>query len=149
MLGKAKKSIIVCARRTVTNIISEYHDWNYALVPNPILRASVAQCNLQLDVWTHIFPQPIFIFIAFMTYTHLTYLPNLLTLGPFILVNRMSTFLLASVGTYCIFLTARGLQVPNLFLCIFLLFAVRIVASLGAVCMRSEKNYARDRADPL
>lgn len=31
----------------------------------------------------------------------------------------------------------------------FLLFAVRIVASLGAVCMRTEKNYVCDGADPL
>lgn len=44
---------------------------------------------------------------------------------------------------------ARGFQVSNLFLCIFLLFAVWIVASLGAVCMRTEKNYVRDGADPL
>lgn len=52
-------------------------------------------------------------------------------------------------STHRIFLTVRRLEVSNLFLCIFLLFAVRIVASLGAVCMRSEKNYVRDRADPL
>lgn len=37
----------------------------------------------------------------------------------------------------------------NLFLCIFLLFAVRIVASLGAVCMRTEKNYVSEGEDPL
>lgn len=43
----------------------------------------------------------------------------------------------------------RGFRVSNLFLCIFLLFAVRIVASLGAVCMRTEKNYVCDGADPL
>lgn len=43
----------------------------------------------------------------------------------------------------------RGLRASNLFLCIFLLFAVRIVASLGAVCMRTEKYYVRAPEDPL
>lgn len=45
---------------------------------------------------------------------------------------------------------SRGsLRASNLFLCIFLLFAVRIVASLGAVCMRTGKNYVRAPEDPL
>lgn len=43
----------------------------------------------------------------------------------------------------------RGFRLSNLVLCIFLLFAVRIVASLGAVCMRPEKNNVCDGADPL
>lgn len=146
------------SRRPVTNII-ENHDPDYQILRNPILSQRLSRHNaIQHAAFQHachISPRPLFIFVERRVDDAIC-LAKLLMLE---LINSSEVrhFHEISEPAAQIFLASgvtnpprrRGLRASNLFLCIFLLFAVRIVASLEAVCMRTEKYYVRAPEDPL